>query len=42
MPPIAVLKALLNINPKDAERVPDHSPATRKGEPPEEPYHGDG
>jgi hypothetical protein len=33
------LRALLNIDPEDAERVRDDSPATRPRKPPEGPYH---
>lgn len=33
------LRALLHIDPKDAERVRDDSPATRPGKPPEGPRH---
>jgi hypothetical protein len=33
------LRALLRIDPEDAERVRDDSPATRTRKPPEGPYH---
>ena len=33
------LRALLHIDPRDAERVRDDSPATRPRKPPEGPYH---
>jgi len=40
--PREFLHALLHIDPKDAERVRDDSPATRPRKPPEGPHHGYG
>ena len=37
--PKEFLRALLRIDPKDAERVRDDSPATRPDKPQEGPYH---
>lgn len=39
MDPKEFLRALLHIDPKDAERVRGDSPATRPRKPPEGPYH---